>query len=232
MKPEHLKFERIHKCCDECSIGVFRLTVKNIDNFIGICSPEFTVNNLIWRISLGRCDKSKISGSQSNQSLRLKLCNIATEEEREWSCQTTIESKLESKLESAYHQMYSQWDREFNQYTHIHGLTLLKWNDLTDPDNKYLENGSFSLQVKIKVFDVKGAKTKPELKRPICNNLEFECSICFESLLDRSVSSISCGHVFCHACCSLLKVCPTCNQKLQAFKSGKMYHKVYLPLQS
>lgn len=238
-KYEHFNFEKIQKCCDECSKGVFRLTVKNIYNTIGICTPEFTINNLIWRLSLGEYEKSNHSGSQPNNSLRLKLHNIAPKEEQVWSCQTTIKCTLTSANRNVESVVVKGDGREFNEFTHIQGLTLMKWDDLMNRGNKYLKNGSFSLEVNIKVTDLNGEQSKPTLKRPICNdNLEFACSICWENLTDRSVSSISCGHIFCSACVDVMiekskcPLCPTCKQELQAFKSRKMSHKVYLPLQS
>lgn len=241
-KDECLKFERVHNC-DNCSKGVFRLTVKNIDNLFGVCTPEFAINNFKWRISLGEYDRSKISGRRQNKSLRLKLHNVAPAEEQEWSCQTTIKCKLATANPNAESVVLNDSGREFNESTHIHGLTLLKWGDLTDPGKKYLKNGSFALEVKIKVTDVKGEQTKPKLERLPSNNnnnnhLEFACAICFENLADRSVSSFSCGHMFCSECCTAFlakatsKVCPTCHQELQAFKSRKMCHRVYLPLSS
>lgn len=238
-KENFFNIEQIHNCCKECSKGVFRLTVKKINNLIGICTPEFTINSLKWRLSLGEYDKGTNSGIHPNKSLRLKLHNIAPEEEQEWSCQTTMKCTLTSANPNVKSFVVKTSDREFNEHTHIQGLTLLKWEDLMDRGNKYLKNGSFSLEVKIKVTDLKGEQSKPQLKRPIHNdNLEFACSICWENLTDRSVSSISCGHIFCSSCIdeiiekSKCPTCPTCNQVLQVFKSRKMSHKVYLPLQS
>lgn len=93
---------------------------------------------------------------------------------------------------------------------------IIEWSKLNDPKQNFIEDDSIVIEFELKITNVKGLTTeKPESielnKKPI---LSLECSICMESLFDRSISSTPRGHIFCTPCIERSfhqkEVCPTC----------------------
>lgn len=98
---------------------------------------------------------------------------------------------------------------------------VLSWDEVSKPENGYVNNNSITLEVKIKA-------DKPEGDVPNvdpCNAAKrgrFECSICLECIGGQDISATPCGHIFCTACITTAikkhGVCPLCKETIFILK--------------
>lgn len=226
-KDEWFGFESIRKCCDDTSKGKFRITVKKFDDFIGVCSPEFILNKIAWRIEIYQREcPTKKNSNETSLSLKLYNFNHGT------VVSVLRQAKITCKLipfDSNIEPIHSATDKyEYNCSLCISELDVVSWDQLIDPKNKFINGDSFILEVKIKIKKVDGIKA--DVKKRSWNTVKLICVICLESLVDRQVSSLSCGHVFCTVCITnslkRREVCPTCNQEAVAF----FLRPIFLPI--
>lgn len=224
-----ITFETIH-CCDRCSTGKFRIKINNIEDFFGSCFLTW-LNTSSWEISICRSRNLTNAANevQSDECLYLNLGrhNKALNVLNRVSILCKLISsdpKTESKQSNVV------W--EFSGMQSYASSNLLTWNDLVNPQNQYIQNDSITIEVDMKVETV-NETARIAKKRPASDSdaTNLTCFICLEGLIDRSISSLLCGHMFCTVCIEnslqQRKCCPICNGKAVP----RQLHKVFLPLQ-
>lgn len=106
---------------------------------------------------------------------------------------------------------------------------LISFSDLMNPEKGFVQDNRIEIEVEIKctiLKDISGYRKVSTLEAD-AKLPKIECAICLESLLNKAVSSVSCGHIFCTECIkrSLLgkEECPTCRAKVELNSLRTMY---------
>lgn len=211
------EFFPVTKFQDCCTKGEFQIKFKNVFEFVDVCTPRFTLKHSPWRLILFR--KVTTKNDKIEDILVIKLCKPSFYFNTEDSFKVSMICKLVSSDPTI--EPFSK----IKEYTHSgHSLDLLSWNELLNPQNKFVENNSFILKIKVEIKDKEDADKDD---KPGANTLE--CPICFEYLIDQPLSVLICGHLFCSACIApsleRKRNCPSCDRDIP---EGEL-QKVYLP---
>lgn len=191
----------VEKSCDELCWSTFRLTITNVHNLLAVQSKEFKIRNLPFRFAAYK---------NHNKNLGLRLCS-------EWDSNASCKIQWSVKLISSDAEKNIKHDdsRIIEKFDSISVKNLAHWNKLMSPKNRYVTNNAIVIEVEVKSFqpkddhstDVTGASA--DVKRA-----RMECPICFESIHEKKISFVLCGHVFCTMCITkAIKAnnnCPTC----------------------
>lgn len=187
------------------------LTVNNFDKMIGIMSPTFFLLKTPWQICVYRND----------DMLGIYL-------------QPTIEKQFECVYHVNLTIKLLSFDR--NQNAHTKNLTgtidvdgfpfgakdFIRWDALFDAMTQYVQNGTIKFELEIEVKKVLDTNTQVAF-------VSMECPICMESLIDRPVITLKCGHMFCQDCIDsgikTRKKCAICNKKA----INTQHRRIYLP---
>lgn len=222
-----LKFDRMIEP-EEGSDQKFRLTINEIQNSIGVCSPRINFNDTTWRIA----------ASQINNKVVVTVCNTGNN-----SCKMT--SKFELMPSDRSMQSVTKGKKNFNFNINgesYYAIELIDWKELIDPRKKFIRNEtSFVIEVEFKAKHVKSVAKKRQAnaknsggemsasKKSRSNARDgstvfSSCSLCFDELTGQPISSVKpCNHVFCTICVrgALRKKnkCPMCNGAVQSLIS-------------
>lgn len=194
-----LKFDIIEKCCDKSTSGIFGLTINNLHESNQVCSPEIHFNNSIWRILV-----------MKDEQLTVSLWKVET------MSHSTISAKKFITVLKSFDQNVNSI-KKVTKTTGIHPSPLelfsMPWKDLADSQKKFIENGSFNLEIEMKMHATEESTG---------GGFDMECPICLGSMftMNRGISVTSCGHLFCTECISqhfavtttFGKFCPACQQ--------------------
>lgn len=193
------------KIIEYCSKATYQIKVERSNNLISFNSPEFRLNNMPWQIVLFQTDFNK---------LQANLFNISCLTSRDLSCQTSIMWKLVSYDKNIQFLM-GKMEKEFKFGSAFHSWDIIDVKRLLTPISPFVENNAFVLEVTIEVDNINN-------RNDTGKRIKCSCAICFESLFDRDISSIPCGHIFCYKCIleSLKRKneCPSCNQDTELDK--------------
>lgn len=205
-----LRVETIDKSCDCGSHATLRLTVANVDNLLAVRSPQFILRGLPWTLSIYKHQTSTLEAM------------LSTESAEEVSCRKKMTIALLSSKQQADRIEESNEDRTEVLFV----SDIIAWDELMAPKNRFVNNNSITLQVKIEVGqpdgDVANIGSQNVIKRG-----RFECSICFESLDNQDISTTPCGHLFCSDCIGTAvrnrKACPLCQKPVQLNGLRRLY---------
>lgn len=198
-----LKFESIKKCCDGSWIGAFRITINRVYDFFDVCTPIFTLNDFEWRIIISK-EKSVLLGTDF---LRIQLNNLSME--KDTSCEAKMICELLSHEPTDNDPLRNQYrNKKFDYLSSSDQMSIISWNMLMNPQNKFIENESFVLEIEIQVSEAKGQKAAvvKQVKAVAANGCckecgsasKMTCPICFELLnSNRRTTVTRCGHLFC-----------------------------------
>lgn len=205
---EWLQFKSIPKCCPNNLDVKFHMTVKLINDFIGVCSPEIIWKNCKFRISVVRI----------GDNIQMNLFKL--DHNTPWPEPQTVSWKL-IPFNSNNQPLQCQLKNLSKSY---HCLGAIKWDDLVKPSNRYIKNNLFVVEF---VFEGE------TLKRQTCadGGDKLTCMICFGRLNNLSASVLECGHIFCTVCIETAiqqrKCCPKCNHSA----TESQLRKIYLPFE-
>lgn len=213
-----LKITPIAKCCDGTSRGEFRIKVNEVGDFVNVCTPELTLKNFLWRILVCKIHEAK--DGKNEDFLQIKLLNATLANDKTGkSCTATMICKLISCDLNAEPLHLKFEKQEFKFGSSEQHLNILPWNELMNPEMKFVQNESFKLEIVIEVEEKKEQEAERALKRTANNKnnqgfIRLECPICFNWLIDQPISLLSCGHMYCSACIAESlkerKICPLC----------------------
>lgn len=201
---EWCKFESNVKCeCEGCSHRKFRLTIRQFQNSIGVCSPIIYFNGSSWRIVIGRKDGKIV----------VTICKTGDR-----PCLLTSTIKLISFDPKIQPIIDENEDQEFDSDGSYGNSELITWDQLIDPRKKFIQDDAFVIEMEFK----SGTRDKsaPKKRRTTHENdeaISLRCFKCKASLAGRPISSLLCGDLMCTACATaaLRKVskCPICGAK-------------------
>lgn len=213
--------------------GKFRFEISKDDRMFGACSSEFMLARIPWQILVvKRGDKSQIDDGSTpitTKFVQIQLYNNGfTDEEKDWSCRATLKCRLISCHPKIRARQSIIENVKFDQTAANASLRLIAWNELEDPSNKFIENGSCSIEWELIIDDIQGftEETFTDAVKPSERGaVEMECPICFENMINRTVYSTLCGHVFHRVCLwnsvKRKKECPQCRKE---YKGGVKIH--------
>lgn len=204
-----LKFENIDDSQNCWSNATFRLTLSNVGNLMAVRSPRFLICGLPWELTVYKCRKPYLCISLSNKSFRKASCTM------------TMSIKLLSTKNDVDPIEDSREDKLGNREI-LEIEDVIPWDDLLKPENGFVNNGSITLEVKVKAENPEG--DIPNIGQSnVAKRHRFECSVCFEVLDNQDISTTQCGHLFCTGCIKKRDVCPMCQ------KAVKTLQRIYLP---
>lgn len=218
----------IKKCCDASTKFSFLLEVNRLHGFVNVCSPEFTLNNMSWRLLV--C-KTKNPDGRDEDILQVKLQSSSmifrSEAKR---IMATLACKMVSSERGAV-QVRAKMENKVFKFGKIeHALDIISWNELLNPQKGFSENDSFILEVRMEIPET-GEQWANQAENNDNDAGKIVCPICFETLAGKSVSAIRCMHVYCTACIhrSLRNHprCPKCNK----FAAINQLRRVYLSME-
>lgn len=177
-----------------------RLTINKMNDVNGYFSPEFNVCGLPWRI------KVYTTKVRDTKAVSVML-NCVHKASTMWECKARAVFRLISSDPCRpSHEWMFKTAHSFNKKSKSFGRKkFIKWDDL-HLQNRFVKNGSLILEVEIIVEEVVGIEKE-----------KFQCSVCYENLYGKTISSTICGHLFCkfciEQCIQFRSVCPLCGQK-------------------
>lgn len=120
--------------------GKFRMTIHQLHNVIGVCSPTIYFDGSSWRIIIHR----------SNQRILIAICNTGTNPRR-----LSAEFQLLSSDPKIQSKTAEVEDHEFNSVDSFGKRDLITWNEFIDHANNFLINdSSFVIEIKLKAGQV------------------------------------------------------------------------------
>lgn len=207
-----LKFIELDKCCNESGFAKFQLTVSNVDALVAVRSPEFTMRNMPWNITIFK--------HQENQLTHLGIILIPLNESTDVSCDVTASFVLVSSLGET---KCIKMERK-KMMTSIDTMEIeqfVPWDQLLDENaNGFVVNNEITFEVEIKTMKPVGLMANTR-KRPASGGssqqaklVNLHCTICHGSISRQEVSSLPCSHLFCSKCVrnslKRQKHCPLC----------------------
>lgn len=209
-----LKLDEIKKGLDiNFASGKFRLTVSELSGFNQARSPLFSLDNIRFGFTI-----LKYPRKTGSVSLRVLLCHKDLKNRS---------LEMECKLISSHtgNVTTEKVDRPNIQSKNT-CIDMIPWNELFTSPNRFIQNGSFVMEVDIKI----GKNGRPRLEAAgESNSIQLECPICKEDLVGKPISSTPCGHMYCNACITrslnMSAVCPLCKKPV----SESNLHPMYLP---
>lgn len=213
--------------------GKFCFEISKTDRMFGACSSEFMLARIPWQILVvKRGDKSQINDGSTpitTKFVQIQLYNNGfTDDEKDWSCRATLKCRLIPCHPKIRARQSIIENVKFDQTAAYASLSLVSWNELKDPSNKFIENGSCSIEWELIIDDIKGLTEDTvtnAVKPSVRGAVEMECPICFENLINRTVYTTLCGHMFHRACLresvQRKRECPQCRKE---YKGGIKIH--------
>lgn len=195
---ELMKFEMLRKCCDNSTVGKFRLTINKLQESYGICSPEIILNGEPWRILVvkGRHLELFIRGMNANADVDKEQLSVAT-----------IQIKLKSFDPAVAPVCKLLKDFNFDHSLCEYSSKLISWKELIKREKKFISNGSFVLEVEVKFNHPEDSQN---------NKIDLVCPICLGNMKNNSMSTTRCGHLFCLPCIEqsleINPICPSCKK--------------------
>ncbi|KAG4070371.1 hypothetical protein HA402_006513 [Bradysia odoriphaga] len=206
MNQSHMHCANVDKCCDELCWSTHRLTIGNISNLMAVRSQQFEIRNLPFRFIV----------------LKDGMKNLGFDLHSDWNSSASCKIQMTVKLIS------SRADKKIEQVRNrtilsfgVLGISnIISWKELMMPQNGFIQNDVIFIEVDIKASRPDGAhrndksNSTHDVKRA-----KMECPICFESLHQKKVSFVPCGHIFCTECITKVietkKKCPTCSKMVK-----------------
>lgn len=200
---EWCKFDSNVKCeCEGCSHRKFRLTIRQFQNSIGVCSPIIYFNGSSWRIVVGR------KGDQ----IVVTICKTGDR-----SCLLTSTIKLLSFDPNIQPIEKGTDDQEFDSDGSYGNWDLITWDRLIDPRKKFIQDDAFVIEMELKAGRGKSAPKKRRTEYADDDATSLRCFKCKESLAGCPISSLLCGDLMCTACATDVlrkeNKCPICGVK-------------------
>lgn len=176
-----LTFERIYQSCAEICRSIFQIKISNINNLMAVRSPKFINDVLPWDLtvlndtSLKNLDVRLVKNNESSKKMNVSIKLVSANEQINYN----------KKFEGIVFQ-----PSENRTYK-----TLLSWDELIKPENGFVNDNSITIQVEVTSDNMArdAQSLKSEIKPEVA---EMECTICLESMKNRSTSSVPCGHLF------------------------------------
>lgn len=184
------EFHSINKYCDSLLNGEFRIKIKNVHEFFDVSSPEFTLGNFPWRFLVHQ------SGKSPEKFLQMLLFNPMMTKETEKSCKVSLTCQLISNNpnDDGVQKTMDNQQFEFAEFDCF--LKIISWEDLLNPDKKFVRDNSFELHVKLTIVESNG---QGAIKRG-ANDGGVKCAKCSAILMGQSSYMLACAHVVCEPC--------------------------------
>lgn len=214
---EWLTMKAIQDCCQFCSHTRLQFEVIKSNGFLGVCSPQFNVQNVKFRLAV-----VKTGGKVKVQLYKMRDITF------KYRGKATVRCSLlsfDSRIKALVTGMSFKCQSEFWYLN----LFEIEWSKLTNPMEQFVLNNSFMIDLIMNIeLDDNAAEVN---KTPFLNekaSTRLECPVCLEDMFGKPISSTACGHMF-HSACVLEAVriepiCPVCRSP-----SPKI-HKMYLQL--
>lgn len=210
----------VHRTVDMIKV---RFTVHDASTLLAACSSEFDFCNLSWQLVVAGAGYRPIDRTKFGSMLWCVSKNTTAQWSRDIEGSTSfLTENNQSCIGSAKKMM------KFNSKSPRKYFTdSILWNDLINPSKKYIRNDYIVLEVELKVPP--GTVSSGGNLTLAPPTTELPCTICFESMVGRSIVTTRCGHMFCKTCITTWIVhrpsCPLCEHLLTAAD----LHPVYLP---
>lgn len=210
----------VHRTVDTIKV---RFTIHDASSLIAVSSTTFDFSNLSWKLV--------VSGAGYRPNDRVKFGSML------WCVSKNTTAKWSRDIQGS-----TSFLTENNQSCTGSGKKIMKfsdqcprkyftdsilWSDLIDPCKKYIRNDYIVLEVELKV-----QRTDNNLggnRQLAAPTTELPCTICFESMVGRSIVNTDCGHMFCKICITAWIIqrpsCPLCEKLL----TTAHLHPIYLP---
>lgn len=131
---EWMKFDIDRECCDRALNAKFMISINNLTESYGICSPKFLLDDTPWRILFWKEKDLQIfilnEGKVSSDYLRLAsiYCKLISNNGED--------RKLVKKA-------------KFHQSAMEHLVSFMPWNELWKEG--FMKNGAFDIEIEIKI---------------------------------------------------------------------------------
>lgn len=216
-EPEKSKLvlEEIGKsCADRCSTK-FRLSVTNIENLMAVRSAPFALQNESWYLAAFKFPSSGEFG------IRLGCLTSS----QTYLCDIKMLVKLVSLKPGGKQIEQEQMEQKMGQYENVVTDNFVSWDELSNPNNGFMNNNTVVFEVEIKSQMSAGIISSATKRKATSSSAseakryEMACTICCKRFEGQSVSSTNCGHLFCTSCITNAitthKECPTCKTALR-----------------
>lgn len=192
----------------------FRLTIANIESLVAAKTSLFTMKNLTWNLVVYKHQR------------HLGVCLQKHQNE---SCTRAMVVKvLSMKGEGKSAELVRS--KHFSADDKIFSNKFISWNELLKPYNGFLNNNAIVMEVTF-ASNIEDAR---DLHRPTAPDLKLEpeqskteCSICWESMKEKSASSTPCGHLYCSPCITnIIKdspYCPLCRSPVELSEIRRIF---------
>lgn len=194
----------VEKCCEEGCSAKFRLTVTKIDNLVAVRTNVLSLRKIGWFLTVYKNRMGRLG---------IRLQNLRSA--KNCSCNARMSIRLMSS--NGAQNIERVKIANMKRFGDLDVANIVSWDELLNPENGYAANGSIVIEVELNLTDREGLGHKNCRNKGAKNNekrLTIECAICFESIANKEVSSVPCGHIFCTVCITKAieaqNVCPMC----------------------
>lgn len=183
-----------------CLRKTYRITVKKSNEFIGVSTPEFIFNEILFRVSV----------IPFGGYLFIKIHDVKGSK-----CTLSLTSRLISFDPKVLPLVEESKNYELSGMIDNHFFKLVSCEQLNDTAKSFIRNNSFVFEIDMNVEDNKEEEPKAKKHKSSDQDKKWTCPICFEDLEKLPLSSLLCGHINCTACLTRTvqqhKRCPKCN---------------------
>lgn len=177
----------------------FRLSLSNIDKLMAVQSEQFTLRNISFYFRVYKSHSGCIGihwGQVYGHAYFPYKVRMV--------CKIFSKNGLERNFAK-----FAYGDLDELNYVRLH--SFVPFDHVIKEENGYLENGFLVIQV-----DLKFTKSNQASGATGAKLQKIECSICYDGVGDKELSSLPCGHTFCTGCITrsleTRKKCPKCNK--------------------
>lgn len=144
-KGEFIEMHTPQKFGEANNQKIIRFLVKKFDEFPGVCSPQFVLNNIPWQIYIFKREE------RLEDTLRIKLYP-KLESIEIWTCDICMDCNLIPFNDSL---QPKRKKIEFSFVSNrIDSWDLIKWSEFIDTKNQLIGNNLFKIEVDLKILRV------------------------------------------------------------------------------
>lgn len=135
---------------------MFNVLIEQFETEKEICSPELIVSGIPWQIKIHKRGTTK---NNFVLDLALKCSNVKTNENQRWSCKAFAIFKIHSIQTNEALVVKKLPKKEFSEGFLQNTLAeFISWNDLSNPDKTFIDQGKICFDVEIFADPVKAFK--------------------------------------------------------------------------
>lgn len=198
----------------------FAFSVENISQITAMVSAPFIIADIPWQLVISKYKTAEVDSLGCHLSINQKDFVL----DENFTCDVSVQYELQSQKNLVVYNVSNDYYtmNASNSYSMpLKHLVPLK--DLFDESNGFRFKDTIRIEAHFKV------KLANESYIKKAKRMKIACPVCFDNMLEGTMHSTECGHVYCDKCINnpvkFKKKCALCGKGLIISK----IHPIYLP---